>query len=126
MKQPAIQRNGLYGEHIDFAIRECIKLASKFNRPVRLSFNGYKVNVTKRMRHSHLANQYSHWCKSSSIRYRRTRWEKLLADPPSPDFAAFIEFGRKLAEEREKKILDAILKSDAYRDSPESKRVSFS
>ncbi len=49
---------------------KCLKLAEKYNRPVRMKFNGHRFRVTKRLSMDHLVNLYWHQSSASNLRYR--------------------------------------------------------
>lgn len=61
------------GSSINWAIREALKMAVKYQRRVRFYFNGCRMTVHKRLSPKHIYNQWQHMMDSRSIAYRQTQ-----------------------------------------------------
>ena len=67
-----ITLNPTCGTHIERAAQDAIELAAKYDRKVRLRFNGITVKVNRRLSRRHVVNQWTHMMDARAIRYRRS------------------------------------------------------
>lgn len=63
---------GSPGEHISKTVERAIAIAEKFNRKVRIDFNGIKLVVNKRLSVSHVVNTFKCMSRSRNIHYQRS------------------------------------------------------
>jgi hypothetical protein len=92
---------GRPGEHVSTTAERARTLASKYNRKVRMKFNGVSVTLNKRLSIRHIVSTWRHMVTAVCLRYanspeaqlrRKARWlevaaiqfqvDELIANPP--------------------------------------------
>jgi hypothetical protein len=63
---------GLPGEHVSMSAKNAIALAAKYNRKVRLRFNGIALTVSKRLSVKHVVGTWQHMLDARQLRYQNS------------------------------------------------------